>query len=487
MSYVLAFDLGASSGRAMLGHLHGGKIELEEIHRFANDPVLVNGRLHWDILRLFHELKQGLLKVKQREIKLDSLAIDTWAVDFGLLDEAGQLLANPFHYRDARNNEAFAEAIKLIGEQTLYEKTGIQQLTFNTIFQFIAMHKQKNTALAQGKHFLMIPSLLRFFLTGRMVNEFTNATTTQLLNATTKQWDKELLAYAGLDVKLLGDVVKPGTFVGQLQPSICEELNIEPIAVIATAEHDTAAAVAAVPATEPSFIYISSGTWSLMGTEISSPLLTKQAASLNFTNEGGVNDTYRLLKNIMGMWMINECKREWDSKGEIYSFSELVQLAEQAEPFQHYLDVDDESFLGSGNMLTRIDLYCEKTKQHKPTSVGAYARAIYEGLAFKYRYTLEQIESLTGEKYRGIHIVGGGIQNELLCQWTADATGVYVWAGPVEASALGNMLVQWIASGCIDSLQEGRAIIKETFNIKQYAPKRDLDWNSQYENFKKVL
>lgn len=486
MSYVLAFDLGASSGRAMLGRIHEGKIELEELHRFSNDPVTINGRMYWDILRLFHEIKQGLLKAKHRGIKLDSIAIDSWAVDFGLLDEKGELLANPFHYRDAQNNAAYAEVVEELGAAHIFQRTGIQLLSFNTLYQLAAMKKSNHSALKEAKHFLMIPSLLRYFLTGEKLNEFTNATTSQLYNPLDDSWDEQLLAQIGIDASLFTKVVQPGAAAGMLQQELCEELGIEPIPVIATAEHDTAAAVAAVPTTAKDFAYLSSGTWSLMGTEIDQANLSEQAQQHNFTNEGGVNQTYRFLKNIMGLWLIQQSKQEWERQGQNYSFAELVQLAEAAEPFVAYIDVDDDLFLGAGNMPAQIDQYCKRTGQATPATIGSYARTIYEGLALKYRYTLETMEQLNDVTYAGLHIVGGGIQNKLLSQWTANALQKTVWAGPIEGSAIGNMLVQWISNGALDDIWHARQVVHQSFPIETYEPLEAAQWNEAYATYRRI-
>jgi len=487
VSYVLAFDLGASSGRAMLGRIHEGKIELEELHRFSNDPVQINQRLYWDILRLFHEIKQSLLKAKHRGIKLDSIAIDSWAVDFGLLDEAGELLANPFHYRDLQNNDVFEEVVAKLGAERIYERTGIQLLSFNSLYQLVAMKKQNHSALKEAKQLLMIPSLLRYFLTGQKFNEFTNATTTQLYNPLADNWDNHLLEQIGLDPSIFAEVVQPGTVVGKLQPSLCEELGIDSVPVIATAEHDTASAVAAVPAQSENFAYLSSGTWSLMGTVIDQPNLTEQARHHNFTNEGGVDHTFRFLKNIMGLWIIQQCKLAWEKQGENHSFAELVEMAAVAQPFTTFIDVDDDLFLGVGNMPAQIDLYCKRTGQTPPVSIGNYARSIFEGLAFKYRYTLETMEQLTGDDYAGLHIVGGGIQNRLLCQWTANAIGRPVWAGPIEGSAIGNMLVQWISSGQLQNISQARQLVHQSFGVETYEPVQSEIWDEAYTKFQQKI
>lgn len=485
-AHVLAFDLGASSGRAMLGRLTDGRIELEELHRFPNDPVQVGGRLHWDILRLLHELKQGLLKAKHRGIRLSSVAIDSWGVDFGLIGAGGELLGNPYHYRDPHTNGVYDRVVEELGAGDIFSRTGIQFMSINTLYQIAALKAADSPLLKEAKHFLMIPALLRYFLTGEMVNEFSNATTTQLYNPVTGDWDDKLIEAVGADRRLFGAVVQPGTKVGRLSDALCEELGIESIPVYAVAEHDTGSAVAAVPALERPFAYLSCGTWSLIGTEVERPVLTKRAQELNFTNEGGVYGTFRLLKNIMGLWVLQECRRAWEREGSSYSFPELVKLAGEAEPFACFLDSDDDLFLQPGDMPAAIRAYCARTGQQAPQSTGAYVRAVLENLAFKYRYALEQVEELSGQTFGGLHMVGGGIQNTLLCQWTANAIGKPVWAGPTEGSAIGNMLVQWIADGRLADIAEARRTVRDSFPVEQYEPKDGAEWNAAYARFLKA-
>jgi rhamnulokinase len=482
--HVLAFDLGASSGRAMLGRLEDGKIVLEELHRFPNDPVQAGGRLHWDILRLLHELKQSLLKAKHRGIQLSSIAIDTWGVDFGLLGGPGnELLGNPVHYRDSQTDGVMERLIGELSAETIFDRSGIQFLTFNTLYQLEAMKKAGSPLLREAKHFLMIPALLRYFLTDEMHNEFSLATTTQMYNPITGDWDDELLKAVGADRSLFGPVVQPGTPVGRLSESVCAELGIESVPVIAVAEHDTGSAVAAVPAKDRSFAYLSCGTWSLIGTEVSEPVMGAKALELNFTNEGGVYGTYRLLKNIMGLWILQECRREWERAGVKYTFPELVAKASAAEPFACFIDSDDELFLPPGDMPGRIREYCERTGQKAPENEGAFVRAILESLAFKYRYALEQTQQLSGVTYSGLHMVGGGIQNTLLCEWTANAIGKPVWAGPIEGSAIGNMLVQWITNGELSDIWEARRVVGDSFPVDVYEPKDGPQWEEAYVSF----
>ncbi|MFD2117334.1 rhamnulokinase family protein [Paenibacillus yanchengensis] len=486
MTYVLAFDLGASSGRAVLGQLVDGKIELEELHRFSNDPVQVGGELHWDILRLLHELKQALIKAKNRGIVLDSMGIDSWGVDFGTLNEQGKLLGNPYHYRDTHTVGVMEQLIEKLSAETIFGRTGIQMMGINTLYQLASLKTNQSHLLQGAKHILMTPALLRYFLTNEMHNEFSMATTSQLFNPIVGDWDDHLLEAIDIEKEMLGNVVQPGTYVGQLSAEVCEELTIDPIPVIAVAEHDTGSAVVAVPAEEKSFAYLSSGTWSLIGTEVQTPVINELSQQLNFTNEGGAYGTYRLLKNIMGLWIIQESRRAWEKAGQTYSFPELVKLAEQAEPFARFIDVDDELFMHPGNMPAQINVYLQQTNQQTTDDVGSIARVIMESLAFKYRIALEQIEQLTGEVYDGLHIVGGGIQNTLLCQWTANAIGKPIKAGPVEGSAIGNMVVQWISAGKLKDVWEAREVIKRSFPIDIYESKQTEEWNTAFEQYKLI-
>jgi rhamnulokinase len=481
---VLAYDLGASSGRALLGRLTDRNIEVEEIHRFSNDPVQIGNRLHWDILRLYHEIKQGLLKAKHRGVLPESLAIDSWAVDFGLIGKNGELLGNPYHYRDRQTEGMMEKLFAKIPKEEIFRRTGVQFLPFNTIYQLAALRESDSPLLAAAGRFLMIPDLLRYFMTGEMRNEFSNATTTQLYNPALGHWDGELLAKLGLPPDWFGPVVEPGTFAGQLLSSVSAELGIGSIPVIAVAEHDTGSAVAAVPALERSFAYLSCGTWSLMGTEIDRPVMNDLALQYNFTNEGGVGHSFRLLKNIMGLWILQELKREWEREGLNYSFPELVKLAGEAPAFAAWIDPDDPLFLHPGGMRSRIRQYCRQTGQRLPDQAGEAVRCVLESLALKYRYVLEMTERLAGKRFSGLHMVGGGIQNTLLCQWTANAIGKPVWAGPAEGSAIGNMAVQWMARGVFADIWEARKAIRDSFPVAVYEPEEQDAWEEAYGKFK---
>jgi rhamnulokinase len=483
---ILAYDLGASSGRALLGRLTDRKIEVEEIHRFSNDPVSVGNRLHWDILRLYHEIKQGLLKAKHRGIEPQSLGIDSWAVDFGLIGKDGELLGNPYHYRDLYTEGIMEKLCKDLTADYIFERSGIQFLPFNTMYQLAALKAGNSSLLREADKFLMIPDLLRYFLTGEMFNEFSNATTTQLYNPVKMNWDTDLLAKIGVTESLFSTVVQPGASVGHLRSSISTGLGIGSIPVIAVAEHDTGSAVAAVPSLERSFAYLSCGTWSLMGTEVDRPVINETTLKLNFTNEGGVGDTFRLLKNIMGLWILQETKREWDREGLDYSFPDLVKLAEQAPAFSSFIDPDDPLFLHPGDMRSRIRQFCRQTGQHLPDEPGEVVRCILESLALKYRYVLKMIEHVSQQHFNGLHMVGGGIQNQLLCQWSANAIGKPVWAGPAEGSAIGNLIMQWIAQGVFSDIWEARKVIRESFPVIVYEPEGQEAWEEAYGRFQIV-
>lgn len=483
---IIAFDLGASGGRALLGRLKGGRIETEEIHRFPNEPVQAGSRLHWDILRLYHEIKQGLLKAKHSGAALQSLGIDSWAVDFGLVGRNGELLGNPYHYRDRHTDGVMEQVGGRLTRDYIFGRTGIQFLPFNTIYQLAALKQADSPLLREADRLLMIPDLLRYFLTGEQLNEFSSATTTQLYNPSTGGWDGELIAKIGLPPSLFGTIADPGASAGQLLPSVASELGVGPVPVVAVAEHDTGSAVAAVPALERSFAYLSCGTWSLMGTEVKRPVMSGLARELNFTNEGGVGRTYRLLKNIMGLWILQEMKREWDRAGLAYSYPELVGLAEQAPAFGAFIDPDDPVFLHPGDMHVRIRRYCEATGQRPPEEPGEIVRCILESLALKYRYVFELTERLSGHSFNGLHMVGGGIRNTLLCRWSANAIGKPVWAGPAEGSAIGNLAVQWIARGEFRDIWEARQAIRDSFPVAVYEPEEREAWEHAYGAFRRI-
>jgi rhamnulokinase len=486
----LAVDLGASSGLVLLAQYDGERLQFEEIHSFKNEPVRLHSTLHWDILRLFHEIKGGLRRAEKR-VKKDggsvaSLGIDSWAVDYGLLDRSGRLLGNPVHYRNEAHAGAMEKLLKRIPRDTIFRETGIQFMPINTIYQLSAMKDEDHPHLEQAETFLMIPDLIHYFLTGEKAAELTNATTTQLFDPTRRTWSEPLIGQLGLPRPIFPPIVEPGTEIGKVLPSVSEEIGDIKANVIAVATHDTGSAVAAVPAQTERFAYLSSGTWSLLGTEVKEPVLSDRALALNFTNEGGVNGTYRLLKNIMGLWLLQEVKRVWEAEGDAYTWDELTHLTSSAPPFVSLVDPDAPEFLTPGDMPERIRAYCRKTGQPVPETRGAVLRCITESLALKHRFVLDLLEELTGQPLDVLHMVGGGTRNELLCQWTANACGRPVVTGPVEASSLGNILVQLMAAGEVNSLSEGRQLISQSVPLKTYEPKdRDL-WSEAYERFNRL-
>ena len=483
---VLAFDFGASSGRAILGAYADGKIELKEIHRFSNDPVEINGTLYWDVLRLFHEIKQGITKAVH-EGGFDAIGIDTWGVDFGLVDEKGRLLANPVHYRDERTEGMMEEAFKRVPREKLYAATGTQLMRINTLFQLIALKKQDPELLARADKMLLMPDLFAYFLTGVQRAEYTEVSTTNMLNPNTGDWARDILDELGIDQRLLPEIIDAGSVYGPLKKEICEELGCPQVPVIAVATHDTGSAVVAVPASGDRFIYISCGTWSRFGTELPHPVINEKTSGYNFTNEGGFGRTTRLLKNIMGLWLTQEARRQWIREGVERSFGQLADEALEAPAFACVVDPDDASFELPGNLPLRIQQYCQATGQHVPESRGEVMRCIYESLALKYRYTHRALEEITGERYGAIHMIGGGTQAALLCQMTADACGVPVIAGPVEATAMGNVAVQLMALGEIGSLGEARRVVAASEAPTTYQPQNTARYDEVYDRFIQLL
>ena len=479
----LAFDLGAESGRGVLGHFDGERLKLEELHRFPNGGVRVLDSLHWDVLRLWNEMKTALSICAQKGVDLSGLGLDTWGVDFALLGKDDALLGFPYHYRDSRTDGMLAEAFRRLPRKEIFERSGCQFLQINTLYQLLSMATNKSPLLDVAETFLMIPDLFNFWLTGRKVCEFTDATTTQFYDPRGEDWSKEVFDALGLPSEILPEIVPPGTQLGTLLPSVAEETGLPEIPVIAPACHDTGSAVAAVPAQGEDWAYISSGTWSLMGIEVPEPIVTEQALALNFTNEGGVEGTFRFLKNIMGLWLVQECRRTWARSGNEMSYAQMTQLAEGAKPFTALIEPDADAFLPAGDMPSRIVEYCKLTGQTPPSDEGEILRCALESLALKYRWVLEKLEAVRGQSIDVIHIVGGGVQNQTLCQFTADATGTPAVAGPIEATAIGNIAVQAIASSLIGSISEAREIVRRSFDLTTYEPQDSAGWDAAYERF----
>jgi rhamnulokinase len=514
----IAVDLGAESGRTMLGTFDGERLALSEVLRFPNGPVRVLNNLHWDVLRLFDDIKRGLARAaREHGTGAASIGLDTWGVDFALLDGDGELLGNPFHYRDARTDGMMYEAFRVVPREQIFAQTGVQFMQLNSLYQLLALKLQNAPALTQAAKFLMMPDLFNYWLTGQKVCEFTTATTTQFYDPRARAWARPLLEALGLPVHILPELVAPGTPLGALHPSVAEEVGLR-AKVIAPACHDTGSAVAAIPFEGDDCAWISSGTWSVLGANVSAPIINASSLAYNFTNEGGVDGTFRFSKNVTGLWLVQECRRAWTRGGAGPSYDTLVAMAQRAPAFGSLIDPDDDSFLcpggasspfgpageaasgdphpalglpgcgtaGSrvpGDMPARIAEYCRRTKQTIPDEKGALVRCVLEGLALKYRFQIERLEAVLGKKIETLHIAGGGAQNLLLCQFTANATGKRVIAGPVEATALGNVLMQGLALGHFASLAEGRQVIRNSFATTTYEPAEREKWDEAYGRF----
>jgi rhamnulokinase len=468
--FSLAFDFGASSGRAILSKFDGKKIELEEIYRFPNEPVRIGGSFYWDFVRLFYELKNGLKKVAAKGVKISSIGIDTWGVDYGLLDEQGNLLSTPIHYRDDRTDHCLEEIEKIISYEKIYKSTGIQYMQFNTLFQLFADLKYRPHILKEAKTLLFMPDLLSYFLTGEKYSEYSIASTSQMLNAAKKEWDVQLLGELGLPVDILQDIVMPGSVCGRLIKEVQEEVGLNDIPVVAVGGHDTASAVAGAPLEGENKVFLSSGTWSLLGVESDSPIINEASLKYNFTNEGGVEGTIRFLKNINGTWLLQQLRHAWSEHVEKVNFPDIIKAAKNAEHKHFSIDPNDKVFMAPLNMAAAIEKYCVDNGQGMPQGLGEIAIAVYNGLTYEYKRVIESIEEVINKDIETINVIGGGIQDEFLCQLTANATGKNVLAGPVEASAFGNIIVQLMAIGEIKDLSEGRRIIKNSSSQKQYVP-----------------
>ncbi len=476
MSHYLAIDLGAESGRALLGSLSGGKLSVEELHRFPNTPVSVRGALYWDILRLWHEIQQGIAAAsRERKLTLNGIGIDTWGVDYGLLGADGLLIDSPRHYRDARTNGVMDRLFEVVPREQVFGYTGIQFMQLNTLYQLYAMRQGGSPALDVAARLLNIPDLFNYWLTGVAKSETTIASTTQFFDPKTMTWASELLERLDLPAGILTEIVPPGTRLGNM---------LEPphAPVYATAGHDTAAAVVAVPAgSGDNWCYISSGTWSLMGLELDEPVINAQSLAANYTNEVGVSGTIRFLKNIAGLWLLQECRKAWKLEGREYSYDDLTRLATEARPFSAAIDPD--AFLEPGDMPAKIAAWCRTKGCAPPATDGEFARAILESLALRYRNVLENLEALAGRKIEVIHIVGGGSRNLLLNQFVANCTGRRVVAGPGEATAIGNILVQAMGAGELANLEEARAVVRNSFELTTVDPQPSPEWERAYRRY----
>jgi rhamnulokinase len=477
----LAFDLGAESGRAMLGRFRSGALQLTELHRFPNVPLRENGSVRWDIRGLWAQMRHAL---SIAPAKLKSIGVDTWGVDFALLDGSGRLLENPYHYRDRRTEGLMDAVFERVSRERIYEITGVQFLRFNTLYQLYAACQMSPGLIEQAESLLTIPDLLNYWLTGNRCTEYTIATTTQLVDARTRGWAMPLIKELGLPSRLFLPIVQPGTEIGRLTGDVSGMHRGVP--VIVPACHDTGSAVAAIAMSSES-AFLSSGTWSLLGAEVSEPVITARSRELNFTNEGGVGGTVRLLKNIAGLWLLQSCVRGWSTQGLNFSYGELLDAAGREGGFRCLIDPDDPSFLNPESMPLAIDEYCAKTEQSAPQTPAAYARAILESLALKYRSVLESLEEITARRFTEIRIIGGGSRNRVLNQFTANATGRPVIAGPVEATALGNIAMQMLATGAVSSLAGARAVIERSFPTERFEPGTTGDWDAAYRRFRQFV
>ncbi len=473
MKTVLAIDLGAESGRVMAARFDGQRISTEEVYRFGNGPVNVRGALHWDVLRLWQEIQTGIAKAALAEGAIAAIGLDTWGVDFALLDRDGTLLANPAHYRDPRTEGMQEWVFARVPRERVFARTGIQIMQINSLYQLASLVRTRSPLLETAQRLVTVPDLLSAWLTGEVANEYTNATTTQCFDVMGGNWAFDVLDAIGAPGRLFQPVAQPGTIHGAYQG----------IPVVLTPHHDTACAVLGVPAENERFAYLSSGTWSLLGLELDRPIVTPAALEANVTNEGGYGGTIRLLKNIMGLWLLQESRRTWAVRGEQTDYETLARLAAEAEPMRSFIDPDAPEFIAPGDMPARIQAWCGRTGQPVPQSQGAIARCIFESLALKYRLVLEKLKALAGKQVDVLHVVGGGARNALLCQMTADATGCRVVAGPAEATALGNATAQLIALGELGSVAEARAMIRASSDLMTYAPRDAGVWTAAFERF----
>ncbi len=480
-SNYLAIDLGAESGRAIVASLADKNLTLKEVHRFPNIPVRLNDGLHWDVLRLWGEIKNGIAAAVKNDAQIDSLGLDTWGVDFALLDKNNSLLPDPFHYRDERTDGMLDEAFKRMPRADIFSNTGIQFMQINTLYQLLAMSVNKSPLFDVAETFVTIPDLFNYWLSGEITNEFTNSTTTQCLDPRKRNWSLPVLNACEIPEHLFGPVTESGKLLGNLLPTVAEETGANGVKIVIPACHDTGSAVVSVPARNQDFAWISSGTWSIMGVEVREPCVDENALAYNFTNEGGVFGTWRLSKNIMGLWLIQECKRTWEYQGEEISYDEITRLASEARPFLAVINPDDNIFFHPGDMPDRIRKYCANTNQPVPQTKGEVLRVALESLALKYRWVLEKLEELTAKKFAPIHIIGGGTKNRLLNQLTANATHRIVVTGPVEATAIGNVLMQAIGLGHLGSLSEAREIVRASFEVEECHPAAKDGWDEAYK------
>jgi len=481
----IAVDLGAESGRVILGTISADTIKLTEIYRFSSSKIEQKGPLCWDFERIFAEVKTGIAKAaKQCKGLIAGIGVNSWGVDYGLIGKDGVLLENPYHYRDSRTDGIIEKTSELMPKRDIYENTGIPSMQFNTIYQLFAARLDGYEALKKAEKLIFMADLVSYYLSGQVFTEYTLGSTSQLMDMRTGKWSQEVFEKLDLPIGIMPEIVQPGTIVGELKKELADELGCGAIPVIAVASHDTNSAVAAVPADVKNWAYISSGTWSLMGIATSRAIITDKSFEYGFANEGGVANTICFLKNIMGLWLVQECRRHWQQAGVELSYSELTEMAEKAKPFAAHIDPDYGEFFSPGDMPIKINKYLKQTGQSEIEDKGQMVRVILEALAFTYRRTIDQLEDVSGDSIKVLHIVGGGIQNELLCQFAADATGKKVVAGPIEATGAGNIIMQAIAAGQIKSIEQGKSLVRNSFEVKEYLPQDSQSWQRQYEKLK---
>ncbi len=483
----LAFDLGATSGRSVVGTLKAGKLEMHELTRFPNAIMEIHGKYYWDIFSLYSSLKEGLLACVREGIHPDSIGVDTWGVDFACLAKDGSILGLPRAYRDPYTDGKPEEYFKIIPKEEVYNLTGIQFMNFNSLYQLYAGMQESSEPFKQATEILFMPDALSYLLTGKKVCEYTIASTSQILNPRTKKFEASLLKAAGVNPDILQQPIMPGTLIGTLTDHLAEETGIGKVPVVAVAGHDTASAVAAVPAQSKNFAYLSSGTWSLMGIETEEPIITKESYEMNFTNEGGIGGTTRFLKNICGMWILEQCRKEWDKEGKNYSYPQIISMAESSVSFYTFINPDDPSFANPPAMLEAIRNFCKKTNQQVPENDTQIIRCVFESLAMRYRSVIEMLERVAPFPIEVLHVIGGGSKNNLLNQFTANAIGKPVITGPSEATAIGNIMIQAMAVNAVKSLSEIRQTVHASIETEKFLPEDCQEWLDAYQQFIKIL
>ena len=483
---VLAVDYGASGGRVMLGGFDGASFTISELHRFPNDPVKLGDTMYWDVLRLYFEMKQGIVKSKAYGA-ISGIGVDTWGVDFGLLDREGRLLDNPVHYRDGRTAGMMEKTLKMVGRDPLYELTGNQLMEINTLFQLMAVKERRPELLERADALLLMPDLFQYFLSGAKISEKSIASTTQMMDMRQGEWAFGLLETLGLQTGMMRDILPGAVRTGSLRPEIQKELGVPAMEVIAVAGHDTQSAMAAIPAREEDFLFISCGTWGLFGTELPEPVISEMSKKFNITNEAGLEGKYAFLKNIIGLWLIQESRRQWIREGKEYGFGELETKAACTEPLKSLINPDAPEFVPSGDIPERIRQFCRKTRQPVPQNEGEIVCCIDQSLALAYRKAMDEIRACTGKQYPVIHLIGGGAQSGLLCQMTANACGLPVVAGPVEATVYGNTMTQFMALGELNGLAQARRALADTLHTVVYEPRDREIWEEAYERYREIL